>query len=185
MPDLPADPLSPAQRAKIRRLSGPAEPAPGDEGGELNVVPYLDIITNLMMFVLVTVAVTFTAAIPTSAAQASPRPADQAPEALNLTALVTAHGVALKTAGGSIAPGCTGAGAGITVPTAAGGQDLVGLSACARRLKGARPAYAHETQVLVTASPDVPYQVVVEVMDALRGDAQGELFPEVRLGVVR
>ncbi len=36
-------------------------PAPQDEGGgELNVVPFLDIILNVLMFVLATLAVTFT-----------------------------------------------------------------------------------------------------------------------------
>ena len=33
--------LSAAQRAKIRRLSTPAEVSPDEEGGELNVVPFL------------------------------------------------------------------------------------------------------------------------------------------------
>ena len=52
----PADaPLSAAQRSRIRRLSAPREAEPGDEAGELNVVPYLDIIMNILMFVLVTV----------------------------------------------------------------------------------------------------------------------------------
>ena len=49
----------------------------------------------------------------------------------------------------------------------------------------ARPAYASETQVTVSASPDVPYDVVIGVMDALRSDEHGELFPEARLAVVR
>ena len=47
--------LSAAQRSKIRRLSQPKELAPDEEGGELNIVPFLDIITNVMMFVLATV----------------------------------------------------------------------------------------------------------------------------------
>jgi biopolymer transport protein ExbD len=174
-------PLSAAQRSKIRRLSAPVEADAGSDAGELNVVPYLDIIMNIMMFVLVSVSVTFTSTIATTAAQASPRPVPTPPEALALTALITGEGVALKTAGGPVAPGCSGVGTGITVPNAAGGYDLVGLGACARRIKGARP----ETQVAVSASPDVSYDVVIGVMDALRSDAHGELFPEARLGVVR
>ncbi|MFT3763996.1 MAG: biopolymer transporter ExbD [Minicystis sp.] len=177
--------LSPAQRSKVRRLSAPVAPEPGEDGGELNVVPYLDIIMNVMMFVLATVTVTFTASIPTSAAQVSPRPAPTAPEALNLAALITSQGVALKTAGGAIATGCGDVGSGITIPNVAGGYDLASLTACARRIKGSRPAYASETQVAVSASPDVPYDTVVAVMDALRSDEAGELFPDVRLGVVR
>ena len=52
-------PLSAAQRSRIRRLSQPKEPEPGDEAGELNVVPYLDIIMNILMFVLASVSVSF------------------------------------------------------------------------------------------------------------------------------
>lgn len=58
--------LSACQRAKIRRLATPPEASPEDEGGELNVVPFLDIITNVLMFVLATVAITFTATIESS-----------------------------------------------------------------------------------------------------------------------
>jgi len=56
-------PLSAAQRSRIRRLSQPHEPAPGDEAGELNIIPYLDIITNIMMFVLASISVSFVASI--------------------------------------------------------------------------------------------------------------------------
>ena len=59
-------PLSAAQRSKIRRLSVAHEPEPGEEAGELNVVPYLDIITNIMMFVLASVSVSFIGSIDTS-----------------------------------------------------------------------------------------------------------------------
>ena len=58
--------LSTAQRSKIRRLSQPKELSPDEEGGELNIVPFLDIIVNVLMFVLATVSVTFTATIDTN-----------------------------------------------------------------------------------------------------------------------
>ena len=176
------DPLSPGQRARIRRLSTPQEPQAGDEAGEINVVPYLDIIMNVMMFVLVSVSVAFASTINTSAAQAGTRPA---PEGLRLTALITRDGVALKTAGGSVAPGCERAGPGVAVPNRDGDYDITALTACARRIKAAGADAAKETQVSVTASPDVPYQTVVRVMDGLRADGDGELFPEVSLGAVR
>ena len=44
--------LSAAQRAKIRRLSQPRELSPDEEGGELNIVPFLDIVVNILIFVL-------------------------------------------------------------------------------------------------------------------------------------
>jgi biopolymer transport protein TolR len=176
------EPLSPAQRARIRRLSTPAEPEAGADAGEINVVPYLDIIMNVMMFVLVSVSVAFASTINTTAAQAGVRP----PLAgLKLTAVITREGVALKTAGGSVAPGCEGMGSGVTLPNRGGASDITGLTACARKIKAARAEAANETQVSVTASPDVPYETVVAVMDGLRADGEGELFPEVSLGAVR
>ncbi|MGC4086556.1 MAG: hypothetical protein QM756_01420 [Polyangiaceae bacterium] len=39
--------------------------SPDEEGGELNIVPFLDIVVNILIFVLATVAVTFTASIET------------------------------------------------------------------------------------------------------------------------
>jgi biopolymer transport protein TolR len=173
--------LSAAQCAKIRRLANPAERSPADEGGELNVVPYLDIIMNIMMFVLVSVSVAFTTTIATAAAQSRPGPASAG---LHLTALVTGEGVAIKTAGGALAPGCEQLGGGLTVPNRGGEVDVAALAACARHIKS-QPEAAEETQVTLTASPNVPYEVVVRVMDALRSDAGGELFPNVTLGAVR
>jgi biopolymer transport protein TolR len=181
----PASPLSAAQRSRIRRLARPEDPAPGDEAGELNIVPYLDIITNIMMFVLASVAVAFSGTINIQAAFAGPRLPDPAVRALHLTALVSSEGVALTSADGHIAPGCSGIGAGMTVPKHGGEHDLVELGACARRIKGSRPELATETQVTLTASPDVPYQTVIAIMDALRRDEAGDLFPEVHLGVAR
>src|SRR6187399_194650 len=110
-------PLSPAQRSKIRRLSRPVDPAPGEEAGELNVVPYLDIIMNILMFVLASVAVTFVASIdttPPSIGSGKVR-ADISSKALNLSAFITTQGVSLKTSGGNIATGCQSVGSGVTV----------------------------------------------------------------------
>src|SRR5688572_32333442 len=112
-----ADTLSPAQRGKIRRLSQPRELAPDEEGGELNIVPFLDIIMNVLIFVLATVAVTFTASIETTPpASRSGVRAEMESEALNLTVLVVNDGFSIKAAGGNVAPGCEGVGTGIAIP---------------------------------------------------------------------
>jgi biopolymer transport protein ExbD len=186
MPQPLPSPLSASQRSRIRRLARPDDPQQGDEAGELNIVPYLDIITNIMMFVLASVAVAFVGTISVQPAFAGPQKIDQAVSPLKLTALVTSDGVALLTKDGHVAPGCSGFGAGVTVPKLGGGEhDLTALGACARRLKGARAEYAIESQVTLTASPDVPYQAVIAVMDALRSDDAGELFPAVHFGVAR
>jgi biopolymer transport protein TolR len=94
--------LSAAQRSKIRRLSSPRELAPDEEGGELNIVPFLDIIMNVLMFVLATVAVTFMATIdtyPPKAGTASVRPPTT--PTLGLTILVVNDGFSVKARGGN------------------------------------------------------------------------------------
>jgi len=81
--------LTTAQRSKIRRLSQPKELAPDEEGGELNIVPFLDIIMNILIFVLAPVAVTFTATIDTTppASKSSGVRSEVPSEALNLTVI--------------------------------------------------------------------------------------------------
>jgi biopolymer transport protein TolR len=188
MADPQDTPLSAAQRSRIRRLSAPKEPEAGDEAGELNVVPYLDIITNIMMFVLASVSVSFIGSIDTTppAIGGNRVRADVSSKALNLAVFVTGQGLTLKTSGGSVAPGCQDYGSGITLPRLANGEhDLRGLTACAKHLKGASASFKDETQVTITSNPDTDYKVVIDVMDSLRSDGEDELFPEVHFGVAR
>jgi biopolymer transport protein TolR len=180
--------LSAAQRSKIRRLSQPREPDPGEESGELNIVPYLDIIMNVLVFVLASVSVTFLTQLDTSppAISGKTKTAENK-EALNLTVLITDEGVAFKTSFGAIATGCKGTGRGMTIPTTSGKKeyDLAAVKACARQLKSQAGdgRFEEETQVTVTASRDIEYKYLVAVLDAIRSDEQGELFPEFHLGV--
>lgn len=179
--------LSAAQRSRIRRLSQPKEPDAGEEAGELNVVPYLDIITNILMFVLASVSVTFVASIdttPPSIGGGKVRP-ELASRALNLSVFVTSQGVSLKTSGGNIATGCADIGSGITVPKKGESYDYPSITACAKRLKNARDEFKAETQVTITANPGVDYKTIIDVMDSLRSDGSDELFPDVHFGVAR
>ena len=187
MADQGEAPLSAAQRSRIRRLSQPKEPEPGEEAGELNVVPYLDIITNIMMFVLASVSVSFIGSIDTTPPSIGGNKVrqDVATQALNLSAWITSQGVSLKTSTGNIATGCNDVGSGVTVPKINEEYDLRGLTACAKRLKNASTAFKDETQVTITANPGIDYRTVIDVMDALRSDGEEELFPEVHFGVAR
>src|SRR5689334_9085132 len=133
-------PLSPAQRSKIRRLSQPHEPAPGEEAGELALIPYLDIIMNVLMFVLAGVAITFISSIdttPPSLGGGTRTRVDQ--KALNLSILVTDVGISVKTSAGNIATGCMDAGGGVTIPKKGDGHNTDALTECVKRLKKARP----------------------------------------------
>ena len=178
--------LTTAQRSKIRRLSQPKELTPDEEGGELNIVPFLDIIMNILIFVLATVAVTFTATIDTTppASKGSGVRSEVPSEALNLTVFIVNDGFSLKASGGNIAPGCQGQGAGITIPMKNGKYDLEALTVCAARLKGSSADYQDENQVYITANPGTDYQTIIDVIDALRQSPQGDvLFDNVNFKV--
>ena len=192
--------LSAAQRSKIRRLSAPRELAPDEEGGELNIVPFLDIIMNVLMFVLATVSVTFTATIdsapPAPSGGSSARASTQ--ETLSLTVIVVPDGYSLKARGGNVAPGCNDTGPGLAVPIK-GKQpdgtpiyDNAKLNECARKLKALSAAFAAEHQVTISANPNIPYQSIIGAIDALRsapiapGAATADpLFPDIVFGLAR
>jgi biopolymer transport protein TolR len=209
-------PLSASQRSKIRRLSVAVEPAPGEEAGELNIVPYLDIITNILVFVLATISVVFLTNVDTTnPSQNSGQTRKNQPEskALNLVVLVVKdNNVAMKTAGGSVAAGCangephaaTTTGQGLTVPSMAcrgpkfkgdpddtcvgrtDGAPIVDratLKKCARNLKALSPDYEDEVQVTIAANPGTEFRDLLDVIDALRNDDAGELFPDIHFGV--
>jgi biopolymer transport protein TolR len=181
-------PLSAAQRSRIRRLSQFKEPQPGEEAGELNIVPYLDIIVNIMMFVLASVSVSFVASIDTTPPAIGGKGvrSDVASKALNLAVFITGQGIGIKTSSGNIAPGCNDVGqAGTTVPKKGDDYDFASVTACAKKLKNAKPDFKDETQVTITANPGIEYKTVIDVMDALRSSEGEELFPEVHFGVHR
>ncbi|MFO0738368.1 MAG: biopolymer transporter ExbD [Labilithrix sp.] len=181
---MPKEGLSAAQRSKIRRLAAPGE-ANVEEGKEINVVPFLDIITNVLMFVLATLAVTFTASIDVDLGRpTSIRAAQQA--TLGLAVIVVGDGFSVKARGGNVATGCETTGSGLAIPKREGRYDYTALRDCAAKLKASSPEFSTEEQVTVTANPDVPYDTVIATFDALRTSRGGDkLFPEVAFGVVR
>src|SRR5580700_4745170 len=154
--------LSAAQRSRIRRLSRPKELSPDEEGGELNIVPFLDIITNVLMFVLATISVTFTTMIesqPPRAAGSSARPPTK--PSLSLNIIVIDKGFIVSAFGQRIGEGCQGPGSGVAVglKTTDGktDYDYTALTACAKRLKNQVAEAADETAFTLTANSNVPY----------------------------
>jgi biopolymer transport protein ExbD len=179
--------LSAAQRSKIRRLSAPKELAPDEEGGELNIVPFLDIIMNVLMFVLATVSVTFTATIDTFPPRAGGSGA-RAPTTptLGLTIIVVPDGFSVKARGGNVAAGCNDTGPGLAVPKQGNEYDYATLNSCVKKLKGLSPDFASETSVTISANANIPYQAVISTIDAVRNAENGdELFPDVNFGLAK
>ena len=178
--------LSAQQRSKIRRLSQPKEHSPDEAGGELNIVPFLDIIMNVLIFVLATITVTFTATIDTYPPRAGSGARAPTTPTLGLTILIVPDGFSLKARGGNVAPGCNDTGPGIAIGKKDGDYDYAALKTSVAKLKGAAPEFKDEMGVTISANPPIPYQVVISTMDAVRRNEGGEdMFPEVTFGVAR
>jgi biopolymer transport protein ExbD len=180
--------LSAAQRSRIRRLSAPKELSPDEAGGELNIVPFLDIITNVLMFVLATISVTFTAMIETYPPHAGGSGRPPSKPTLSLNIVIINDGFIISALGSRVGPGCTGLGSGVAVGLKQGGgaheYDYAALNECANTLKHKVEDAADETAATITANKDIPYQVIISTMDALRKSDTGEtLFPDINFGV--
>lgn len=191
--------LTPAQRQYIRKRTKVVELDPSEMSGELNIIPFLDIVVNLIMFLLMTTTVVLAVVqidteLPEYRRGVGGRGA--APEqTLNLNVTIADDGVVVAGSGGKLAPGCrtTQSGRVMTVPKKmqpvltdygqpTGEQamqyDWEALTECASQVKR---EYPDELQVTISADPLVEYQHLVAAMDALRNDGTDELFPEVLL----
>ncbi len=171
--------LTGSQRSSIRKKSTAHALDPSEASGELNIVPFLDIVMNIIMFLLATTqAVMAISEIETRLpARGQTTIGDSA---LNLSVTLTPEGVVVAGSGAKLAPGCTSTAEGrvITIPRTASGYDWGALRACAARVKA---RFGSETQVIVGADPTIEYEHMIRAMDAMRGSGTSVLFPDVLL----
>ena len=177
--------LTSTQRAYIRRRSKYHEPDPSELATELNIIPFLDIVVNLIMFLLATSeAVLAIIQIEAQLPQLSGggKSANNKEPGLNLNVTLTEAGVIVTGSGGKLAPGCqdTASGRVITVAKKDGKYDWTGLTECVAKIK-AVPQFSDEDEVIIGADPMIQYEHVVAAMDAVRGNDKNELFPQVLL----
>lgn len=143
---------------------------------ELNIVPFLDIVTNLMLFLLATTA--SVAAVSEVRADLPAFGPGHRPS-LRASITVTERGVVVATSEGRFGTGCVPAGLGVTVPRTADGRwDDAALTACMAALHARSPT---EDTVIVSADPSIPYSELVTAMDAARADGDAPLFPDVQI----
>jgi biopolymer transport protein TolR len=149
-----------------------------EEMGELNIVPYLDIVTNLLMFMLLSMAGLITLGVldvgtpklgAPDSASASASPGDKPKEELNLTVAVTNRGFFVAGSGGVIG-GKTSDGSmdtqkEPTVPRKNGQYDYDGLT---NKMAEVKTLFPQENRVILLAEMDIPYDVVISTMDACR-----------------
>lgn len=106
---------------------------------------------------------------------------------LNLTVLISDRGYTLATSGAVLYRGFVLSPEGIaqtsselpTLPLVGGQYDLAGLT---RTLQQIKQRYPEEERAIVTATPQVSYELLVQTMDAMRMAEGKLLFPGVLLG---
>ncbi|MBC7173340.1 MAG: biopolymer transporter ExbD [Polyangiaceae bacterium] len=174
--------LTSKQRRYLKRKTKVHELDVSELDEELNIVPFLDIVVNLIMFLLMTItSVAFFAQLEaTLPSLGSSRGTRGAERPLDLKVHISTEGVIVAGSRGKLAPGCrdTAPGRVFAVPRTADGYDFEALGACAANVHAAFPT---ERRVTLSADPDVHYEHVIHAMDALRGAEGAELFPEVLL----
>jgi biopolymer transport protein TolR len=135
--------LSPRQRSYIRKHTAVGHADPSETVGELNIVPFLDIVVNLIMFLLATSEfVLLISQIPSDLpkiARGRTKSSQDVATPLNLNVTVTDSGVLVSGSGGKLAPGCTNidnAGSrSLTVPRKGKDYDWPGLTTCVLKIK--------------------------------------------------
>ena len=158
---------------------------------DLNLVPYLDIVSNIIMFMLVTTTALGAVGVIDAGAAKECKNCTGSGEGSGLSVAVTARGFSItatwteprsvptlaadlcKKAGDGEAPIC---------------HDFDALTRLAAEVKSAHPA---ETRVSITADDGTPYHLIVGALDALREnrferDEAGNpkpLFHDVAFGV--
>lgn len=168
------DPLTAAQKAKIRRELAALENEarePSAHAGELNIVPFLDIISNVMMFVLASLTVAFTTTLDVDPPRKQAGSRDESP---SVTVMIVTDGYVLKDREHTVA----------TIARIDGKEsfdgkiyDAASLTRRAHELKSEAPK---NKQIILTANPNVPMQEIVRAMNAVKDD-----YPDVLLAVVR
>ena len=167
-----------------------------EDVGELNIVPYLDIMMNLIMFMLLSMTGLAAFGILNVNAPSYGGPSAGVGEnteqpKLLLSVLISKKGYFIAGAGAVLGQETTPAGeatAGVagdpTVPRRADGTyDTAALTAKMVQIKGAFPS---ESKVIVGAEADISYETLIDTMDAIR-ETTGErklLFTDVTLAAM-
>jgi biopolymer transport protein TolR len=143
-----------------------------EETGELNIIPYLDIVTNLVMFMLLSLTglislgvLNVSAPRITTDAGAAPQQIEQ-PKLL-LTVAIGKQGFYLAGAGGVLGQDASAADPARppSIPLKDGKYDYAELTAQLSKIKDQYPS---ETQVILSSDPDIQYDILVQTMDACR-----------------
>lgn len=179
-----------SQLAWINRKSKPRDYDPAEDGGELNIIPFLDIIMNILMFVLASVTTVFTATIPMPAPSSGPGGGGGGSNEVNITLKIVREGYIVGAPGGFLQPGCQSVGnATITIPLVNGTHDFATLTRCMEAIRN-KPEWREELRenhkIQIAGNQDIPYRTLVGTLDAVRETRLGakDMFTEPTLGIL-
>jgi biopolymer transport protein TolR len=146
-------------------------------GGEqdLNLVPYMDIMVNLIMFMLVVTAyIIELREAPVLAPSYSPDKGGSSAEKPKsfLTVAISTKGF-----------GVLGSTSDIPAAELVKQGDKYPYAELTQTLRSYKGQYTLADNLVVTADGVVPYSALVSTMDAARSDRDGALFPGVTLGL--
>ena len=140
--------------------------------GELNIVPYLDVVVNLVMFMLlsmtglITLGVLNVSAPKIGGAEGAADKPEKPP--LLLTVAIGRQGFFVAGAGGVLGKDAPAPDANLppTIPLRPDGKyDYASLN---EQMKKILEQFPNETAVILSADPDVVYDVLIQTMDACR-----------------
>jgi biopolymer transport protein ExbD len=143
-----------------------------EETGELNLVPYMDIVTNIIIFLLASVVNSVAlgnvnVSLPTISGAGSGSAEEPQKPPLNLTVTAGASGFIIAASGGVIP----------AIPKKNGQYDYAELT---KKLMEIKKEFPDETKATFNADAGTEYRVVVETLDAMREDTNHSLmFPDV------
>jgi biopolymer transport protein TolR len=154
-------------------------------GGEqdLNLVPYMDIMVNLIMFMIVMTAYIVEMSVapvlaPAYKSGGGGGASDQEKPKPFLTVAVSSKSIALL--GSTDEVPASEFVASVDPKT---GETVYPFAELTAQLRALQKGYAVSENLVITAEGAVPYSVLVRTMDAARSDAEGDLFPGVTLGL--
>jgi biopolymer transport protein TolR len=144
-----------------------------EHAGELNIVPYLDVVVNLVMFMLlsmtglIALGVLNVSAPKIGGETAGAGAAENQPKLL-LTVAIAKQGFYVAGAGGVLGqePETPAATRPPTIPRRADGRyDFAALS---EQMKKIKDQFPNETAVILSADPEIVYDDLIQTMDACR-----------------
>jgi len=173
-------------RKRLRRERDRLEEE-AEESSEINLVPYLDMVTNILLFLIATIqAMVVVGNIEVNVPQYAQSSASLAKKSdtekpdLSLTVTITGLGFTVAGSGATLGivyqddvPGKLP-----TIPKINGDRfDFERLQKLIVKIKS---QYPDEQQAILSANPDILYETVIGVMDVLReGPDKKPLFPTV------